>query len=208
MISRFILVLASFATGLLFTGCAKKESTPPAKVPTSLAALTIPNSGGTTAVIETDKGTIEFELLQEDSPRACENFRLLARRGYYNGLTFHRIVKGFMLQGGDPLGTGMGGESAWGGKFPDEIQTRSPLYLAGYLRGMVAMANSGPNTNTSQFFIMHKTYPLPPNYVIFGHVTKGMEVVDALADTPTGRSAMGEQSAPLTPVVMRKVSIR
>ncbi len=191
--------------GLGLAGCGKKEAAAPA---VATAPPAIPNSGGTTAVIETDKGTIEFELLQEDSPRACENFRLLARRGYYNGLTFHRIVKGFMLQGGDPLGTGMGGESAWGGKFPDEIQTRSPLYLAGYMRGIVAMANSGPNTNTSQFFIMHHTYPLPPNYVIFGRVTKGMEVVDALADTPTGRNAMGEQSAPLTPVVMRKVSIK
>jgi cyclophilin family peptidyl-prolyl cis-trans isomerase len=190
-------------------GCGKQSSsTVAANTAAPAPASAIPNSGGTHAVIETDKGTIEFELLQEDSPRAAENFRLLARRGYYNGLTFHRIVKGFMLQGGDPLGTGMGGESAWGGKFPDEINTRSPLYLAGYRRGMVAMANSGPNTNTSQFFIMHRDYPLPPNYVIFGRVTKGMEVVDALAETPTGRSAMGEQSSPLTPVVMRKVTIR
>jgi cyclophilin family peptidyl-prolyl cis-trans isomerase len=190
-------------------GCGKQSSsTVAANTAAPAPASAIPNSGGTHAVIETDKGTIEFELLQEDSPRAAENFRLLARRGYYNGLTFHRIVKGFMLQGGDPLGTGMGGESAWGGKFPDEINTRSPLYLAGYRRGIVAMANSGPNTNTSQFFIMHRDYPLPPNYVIFGRVTKGMEVVDALAETPTGRSAMGEQSSPLTPVVMRKVTIR
>jgi cyclophilin family peptidyl-prolyl cis-trans isomerase len=190
-------------------GCGKQSSsTGAANTAAPAPANAIPNSGGTHAVIETDKGTIEFELLQEDSPRAAENFRLLARRGYYNGLTFHRIVKGFMLQGGDPLGTGMGGESAWGGKFPDEINTRSPLYLAGYRRGVVAMANSGPNTNTSQFFIMHRDYPLPPNYVIFGRVTKGMEVVDALAETPTGRSAMGEQSSPLAPVVMRKVTIR
>jgi cyclophilin family peptidyl-prolyl cis-trans isomerase len=193
--------------GLTATGCSKSNGLAKATAPAP-AAAPIPNSGGTHAIIETDKGTIEFELLQEDSPRAAENFRLLARRGYYNGLTFHRIVKGFMLQGGDPLGTGAGGESAWGGTFPDEIQTRSPLYLAGYRRGIVAMANSGPNTNTSQFFIMHHDYPLPPNYVIFGRVTKGMEVVDALADTPTGRSPMGEQSAPLTPVVMRRVTIR
>jgi cyclophilin family peptidyl-prolyl cis-trans isomerase len=194
-------------TGLLFAGCGKKAAAPAAAAPAA-ASNGIPNSGGTVAVIETDKGTIEFELLQEDSPRASENFRLLARRGYYNGLTFHRIVKGFMLQGGDPLGTGAGGESAWGGKFPDEIQTRTPLYLAGYRRGIVAMANSGPNTNTSQFFIMHRDYNLPPAYLIFGRVIKGMEVVDALAETPTMRNAMGEQSAPATPVVMRKVTIR
>jgi cyclophilin family peptidyl-prolyl cis-trans isomerase len=193
--------------GLLAAGCGKKAAAPVAAA-AAVPSNAIPNSGGTVAVIETDKGTIEFELLQDDSPRACENFRLLARRGYYNGLTFHRILKGFMLQGGDPLGTGAGGESAWGGKFPDEIQTRSPLYLAGYRRGMVAMANAGPNTNTSQFFIMHRDYPLPPNYVIFGRVTKGMEVVDALAAAPTKLNAMGEQSTPVTPVIMRKVTIR
>jgi cyclophilin family peptidyl-prolyl cis-trans isomerase len=165
-------------------------------------------SAGTVAVIETDKGVIEFEFYAEDSPQAVENFRLLAQRGYYNGLTFHRIVKGFMLQGGDPRGDGTGGESAWGGKFDDNIRRESPLYRRNYLRGIVAMANAGPNTNTSQFFIMHKDYPLPPSYVIFGHVTKGMEVVDALAETPTQRGRDGQMSQPLTPPVMRKVTIR
>src|SRR4051812_28915294 len=101
---------------LWLSGCGKQTTSnaPAANASAPAAASAIPNSGGTHAVIETDKGTIEFELLQDDAPRAAENFRLLARRGYYNGLKFHRIVKGFMLQGGDPLGTGMGGESAWG----------------------------------------------------------------------------------------------
>lgn len=165
-------------------------------------------SAGTVAVIETDKGVIEFEFYAEDSPQAVENFRLLAQRGYYDGLTFHRIVKGFMIQGGDPRGDGTGGESAWGGKFDDNIRRESPLYRRNYLRGIVAMANAGPNTNTSQFFIMHKDYPLPPSYVIFGHVTKGMEVVDALAEMPTQRGRDGQMSQPLTPPVMRKVTIR
>ncbi len=165
-------------------------------------------SSGTVAVIETDKGVIEFEFYAEDSPQAVENFRLLARRGYYDGLTFHRIVKGFMIQGGDPRGDGTGGESAWGGKFDDNIRRESPLYRRNYLRGIVAMANAGPNTNTSQFFIMHKDYPLPPSYVIFGHVTKGMEVVDALAEMPTQRGRDGQMSQPLAPPVMRKVTIR
>jgi cyclophilin family peptidyl-prolyl cis-trans isomerase len=165
-------------------------------------------SAGTVAVIETDKGVIEFEFYAEDSPQAVENFRLLAQRGYYNGLTFHRVVKGFMVQGGDPRGDGTGGESAWGGKFDDNIRRESPLYRRNYLRGIVAMANAGPNTNTSQFFIMHKDYPLPPSYVIFGHVTKGMEVVDALAETPTQRGRDGQMSQPLTPPIMRKVTIR
>ena len=166
------------------------------------------SSGGMRAVIETDKGEIEIEFFAEDSPKAVENFRLLAERGYYNGLTFHRIVKGFMLQGGDPRGDGTGGESAWGGKFEDNIRRDSPLYRRNYLRGIVAMANSGPNTNTSQFFIMHKDYPLPPSYVIFGRVAKGIEVVDALAETPTVRGRDGGMSQPVTPPVMKRVSIR
>jgi len=159
-------------------------------------------------VISTDKGDIEIEFLASDSPKAVENFRLLAERGYYNGVTFHRIVKGFMLQGGDPQGTGSGGESAWGGTFADDINPNSPLYRDGYRRGLVAMANRGPNTNGSQFFIMHQDYPLPPNYVIFAKVTKGMTVVDELAETPTTMNSQGEPSKPTTPVVMRKVTIK
>ena len=89
------------------------------------------------------------------SPTAVENFRLLAENGYYDGLTFHRVVEGFMIQGGDPRGDGTGGESAWGGTFEDDIDRSSALYRRGYRRGIVAMANAGPDTNGSQFFIMH-----------------------------------------------------
>ena len=198
--------------GLLVAGCGKAptggagtaEVTPPnPKVPAGAKS-----SGGMHAVIETDKGAIEIEFLAQDSPKAVENFRLLAEHGYYDGLTFHRIVKGFMLQGGDPLGSGMGGESAWGGKFPDNIQTDSAIYKRGYKRGIVAMANAGPNTNGSQFFIMHQDYRLPPAYVIFGTVTKGLEVVDALAATPTTMGMDGGMSQPVAPVVMKKVTVR
>jgi cyclophilin family peptidyl-prolyl cis-trans isomerase len=159
-------------------------------------------------VIETDKGAIEIEFFAEEQPRAVENFRLLAEHGYYDGLTFHRILKGFMIQGGDPLGTGIGGESAWGGPFPDEIDPGSPLYREGYRRGRVAMANSGPNTNGSQFFIMHADYPLQPQYVIVGRVTSGLDVVDAIANVPTTMGDRGEPSRPVTPVRMTKVTIR
>jgi cyclophilin family peptidyl-prolyl cis-trans isomerase len=191
------------ATLLLAAGCGKSEKTvvaptPPAPPPPPVA------------VLETDKGVVEFELLVGDAPKTTENFRLLTERGYYNGLTFHRIVKGFMIQGGDPQGDGRGGESAWGGKFADEIVKDSPLYQKGlgYKRGMVAMANMGPNTNGSQFFILHKDFPLPANYTIFGRVTKGIEVVDALAEVPTTRGMDGGNSKPTTPPVMKKVSIR
>jgi cyclophilin family peptidyl-prolyl cis-trans isomerase len=184
-----------------FAGCSAEQDEPKA----SAAAR---SSGGLHAVIETDKGPIEIEFLASDAPKAVENFRLLAERGYFNGLTFHRIVKGFMIQGGDPSGDGTGGESAWGGTFEDEIAPDSPLYRGGYRRGLMAMANAGPNTNGSQFFIMQQDYPLSPNYVIFARVTRGMDVVDALAETPTTRGPDGGMSQPLTPPRMTKVTIR
>ena len=166
------------------------------------------SSGGKHAVVETDKGPIDLELFETDAPKAVENFRLLAEHNYYDGLTFHRIVKGFMIQGGDPSGDGTGGESAWGGMFADEINPGSALYRDGYKRGLVAMANAGPNTNGSQFFILHDDYPLPPRYVIFAKVTGGMDTLDALASTPTTLGADGGMSRPLTPPVIKKVTIR
>jgi cyclophilin family peptidyl-prolyl cis-trans isomerase len=196
--------LGSLALALLLLspGCGKHESSG-SRLPAGVTS-----SGGSQAIIETDHGTIELEFYEKDSPRTVENFRLLAEKGYYDGLTFHRIVKGFMIQGGDPSGDGTGGESAWGGKFGEEIKRDSPLYRRNYVRGVVAMANAGPDTNGSQFFIMHKDYPLPPHYIIFGQVTKGMEAVDALAETPTRLGRDGQMSQPLTPPAIRKVTIR
>jgi cyclophilin family peptidyl-prolyl cis-trans isomerase len=165
------------------------------------------SSGGLHAVIETDKGAIALELLASDAPKAVENFRLLAEHGYYDGLKFHRVVKGFMIQGGDPSGDGSGGESAWGGTFEDEINRGSPLYRDGYRRGIIAMANAGPNTNGSQFFIMHADYPLPPNYVIFARVTSGLEAVDTIANTPVTSGPGSEPSQPLTPPIIKTVKI-
>lgn len=154
------------------------------------------------AVIETNKGTIRFELLESESPKTTENFRLLARKNYYDGVIFHRVIRNFMIQGGDPLGEGYGGESAWGGKFDDEIDRSSMLYAGLYEKGTVAMANAGPNTNGSQFFIMHVDYPLPPNYTKFGRVVEGQDVVDAIANVPTNHS-----DKPIDPVVMNRVYI-
>lgn len=155
-----------------------------------------------TAAIQTNLGTIRFELLESEAPKTTENFITLAERGYYEGVIFHRVIKGFMIQGGDPTGTGRGGESAWGGRFNDEIDASSALYQRGYKKGTVAMANAGPNTNGSQFFIMHADYPLPPSYSIFGRVTDGLEVVDAIATTPTGRD-----DRPAAEVKMENVTI-
>ena len=154
------------------------------------------------AVVQTNKGTIRIELLDDEAPKTAENFRLLAERGYYDGIIFHRVIKGFMIQGGDPQGRGTGGESAWGGKFADEINASTPLYQGPYKAGTVAMANSGPNTNGSQFFIMHVDYPLPPHYTKFGQVIEGQEVVNAIATCPTDRN-----DKPTSPVTMEKVTI-
>ena len=155
-----------------------------------------------TAVIQTNKGTIKFELLEEDAPKTTENFRLLAEKGYYDGIIFHRCINGFMIQGGDPTGTGRGGASAWGGKFDDEINPSSEVYKRGYKAGTVAMANAGPNTNGSQFFIMHADYPLPPSYTKFGRVIEGQDVVDKIASAPTHPG-----DRPQSDVVMEKVTI-
>ena len=155
------------------------------------------------AVLETSKGTIKFELLEEDAPKTTENFRLLADKNYYDGVIFHRVIPNFMIQGGDPLGEGYGGESAWGGKFADEINRGSMLYAGPYEKGTVAMANSGPNTNGSQFFIMHVDYPLPPSYSKFGKVIEGQDVVDAIATV-----AKNSNDKPIEPVVMNKVSVQ
>src|ERR671917_677381 len=138
--------------------------------------------------IETNMGTIRFELLEDEAPKTAENFRLLAEKGFYDGVIFHRVIKGFMIQGGDPTGTGRGGASAWGGRFDDEIKASSPLYKGAYERGTVAMGNAGPNTNGSQFFIMHSDYPLPPSYSKFGRVIEGQEVVDAIASVDKDRN--------------------
>src|ERR1043166_6268595 len=138
-----------------------------------------------TAVIETTKGTIRVELLEGDAPKTTENFITLAQRGYYDGIIFHRVIKGFMIQGGDPTGTGRGGESGGGGRLEEEINPKSEGCQRGYKAGALAMANAGPNTNGSQFFIMHVDYPLPPSYTIFGRVTEGQDVVDAIATTRT-----------------------
>ena len=201
--SRFVRLLLVPCVALLWSAACGPSSPGNPKVPAGAVS-----SGGMHAIIETDRGPIEIELFAADQPKAVENFRLLAEHGYYDGLTFHRIVKGFMIQGGDPTGSGTGGESAWGAPFADEIDPDSPLYRSGYRRGILAMANAGPNTNGSQFFILHQDYPLLPNYVIFARVKAGMDAVDAMANTPTTMGADGAMSRPVTPPTIKKVTIR
>jgi len=134
-----------------------------------------------TVVLETNQGNIEIKLKIDVAPKACENFIKLAEKGYYNGLIFHRVIKGFMIQGGDPTGTGMGGESIWGKPFEDEVSPVAKFDGPGIL----AMANAGPNTNGSQFFITcAKTPWLNMRHTIFGEVVSGLEVVQEIENTP------------------------
>ncbi len=149
----------------------------------------------TTATLTTDKGDISVDLFTDGAPKAANNFVDLAKKGFYDGVIFHRIVPGFVIQGGDPTGTGRGGP---GYQFEDEPFTGE------YYRGTLAMANAGPNTNGSQFFIClgDLTGSLPKKYTIFGQVTKGMDVVDAIAAGKTGA-----QDRPVEPVKIQKVTV-
>jgi cyclophilin family peptidyl-prolyl cis-trans isomerase len=149
--------------------------------------------------IETTKGTIVLELYPNDAPKTVENFITLAKKGFYDGTIFHRVIEGFMVQGGDPTGTGGGGP---GYTFADELNPNTASYKAGYTRGTLAMANAGPNTNGSQFFIMQQDMALPHNYTIFGHVVSGLDVVDAIAGADRDGS-----DKPLQDIVMKKVTV-
>jgi peptidylprolyl isomerase len=132
-------------------------------------------------VFETNQGVIEIKLMPEIAPKACENFTKLAEKGYYNGLIFHRVIKDFMIQGGDPTGTGSGGKSIWGKPFEDEVSPMAKFDSVGIL----AMANAGPNTNGSQFFITTAKTPwLNMRHTIFGEVVSGLEVVQKIENTP------------------------
>lgn len=152
------------------------------------------------ATIKTNFGDIVVQLLPEDAPIAVNNFIFLACQGFYDGVKFHRVVKGFVIQGGDPTGTGTGGP---GYKFADEEVTRD------YIAGTLAMANAGPNTNGSQFFItlVDLSGQLPKNYTIFGLVTSGFDVVQQIGDVSVTRATGGELSLPAVDVHIDSITI-
>lgn len=152
------------------------------------------------ATVHTTMGDMQVELFAKEAPKTVNNFVFLAREGFYNDVKFHRIIKGFMVQTGDPMGTGAGGP---GYRFDDEPVTRN------YVRGTVAMANAGKNTNGSQFFIVHADNPLPKNYTIFGQVSDktGLETLDKIAGVPVRASPQGEQSVPTQDVRITSIDI-
>ncbi len=154
--------------------------------------------------IETSQGDIIVQMYDTDAPKAVNNFVTLAGKGFYDNLIFHRVIPGFMIQGGDPKGVGTGGP---GYQFEDELNPAAPSSQLGYQKGVLAMANAGPNTNGSQFFIMLEDYAtapriLPHLYTIFGKVIEGQNIVDAI-----GRVQTDPNDKPVTPVVIKKVSV-
>ena len=152
------------------------------------------------AILETNKGTIEIKLFTENAPKTCENFIGLIQKGYYDGLIFHRVIRDFMIQGGDPTGSGCGGESLWGGKFNDELDPS----LSFDRKGLLAMANAGPDTNGSQFFIT--TVPTPwlnQHHTIFGEVVKGYDVVEKIESCATGM-----MDRPIEKQYIKKATVR
>jgi peptidylprolyl isomerase len=215
----FVSILAIFALMVPLIACSSKSTTSP--ITTSLSATNLPATVSTaqvkqwssppamqidtskqyTATISTNIGTIQVQLFANEDPKTVNNFVFLANQGYYNGCKFFRIVKGFVIQTGDPTNLGTGGP---GYQFADEPVTRN------YLQGTLAMANSGPNTNGSQFFIcLANLTTLPKDYTIFGIVTSGMDVVQSIGNTPVVANPMmgGEMSSPTQNVYINSVQI-
>jgi cyclophilin family peptidyl-prolyl cis-trans isomerase len=177
------------------------KSKPPAEKPKEEKSKMTEPKGKEIAVIETNMGTIEIELFRADAPKTVDNFIGLAKKGYYNGLIFHRVIDNFMIQGGDPTGTGAGGESIYGKKFEDEISPKLKFDRA----GLLAMANAGPNTNGSQFFItLVPTTWLNTRHTIFGEVVAGMDVVKAIGKVQT----IKPNDKPVKDVIMKKVHMK
>ena len=169
------------------------------KVYTSVPEMNIDLNKKYTAVMKTNMGDITVEFFTNDAPMTVNNFINLSKDGYYNDVIFHRVINGFMIQGGDPSGTGHGEMGKYPGyKFDDELNNKQP-----YEKGILAMANAGPNTNGSQFFIMHVDYPLPYQYTIFGKVTDGLDIVDKIASVETA-----EGDRPVSDVVIESIEIK
>ena len=181
---------------------AQMEQEQEASVPKQYSApppLTIDAAKTYTGTLFTNKGELVLDLFASEAPRTVNNFVFLAREGFYDGVTFHRIMKDFMVQAGDPTGNGSGGP---GYRFADEPVTKP------YTKGTLAMANAGPDTNGSQFFIVHaENAGLTPSYTIFGEVASGIDVLDAIASTRVGLTARGEASVPLERIVIESIEI-
>ena len=184
-----ILIIIAFLSAIVYVAFLR----PPAE------NNSIKNNMNHVITIKTNMGEIRFMTYDADAPKAANNFITLAQEGFYDGVIFHRVIDGFMIQGGDPTGIGTGGP---GYTFEDELNPEAESYKEGYKKGAVAMANAGPDTNGSQFFIMVADYPLPHNYTIFGKVISGQDVADAIA-----KVKKDSNDKPVSPIIMEKVTV-
>ena len=203
----FVFTLLPLAAVFAQDSSSQKPPEPPAETP-----------GGQkkpVAVVQTSMGSFEMELYPADAPKTVENFTKLAAKKYFDGMRFHRVAKGFVIQTGDDNSKdtakmnrwGTGGKSIWGNEFADELNPEAHSYKEGYKAGVVAMANRGPNTNTSQFFICLQDVNLPHSYTIFGKVTKGMDVVRKIGSVdilPAGAT----DGRPKKDVMVKKISMK
>jgi len=185
-----IIIIIAFLAAIVYAAFLRKPSE---------GNNNIKNNMNHVITIKTNMGEIRFMTYDEDAPKTVNNFITLAQKGFYDGVIFHRVIDGFMIQGGDPTGTGRGGP---GYAFEDELNPETESYKQGYKKGVVAMANAGSDTNGSQFFIMVADYPLANNYTIFGKVISGQDVADAIAKVEKDSS-----DKPLSPVIMEKVTV-
>lgn len=203
---RTVIVALALSMFIVLPGGAQEKSTAPKGKAPAVAKVKAAPAGKQIGVVETTMGTFEIELFTEEAPKTVENFVRLAEKKYYNGIIFHRVLKGFVIQGGDPTGSGRGGKSIYGKHFEDELDPNTPSYKEGYKHGVVAMANMGPNTNGSQFFVMLKDAPWMENkYTIFGKVIKGLDVVDKIGEVEI---TPGTDGKPKVDVKMKSVTIR
>ncbi|AFN74968.1 hypothetical protein MROS_1734 [Melioribacter roseus P3M-2] len=179
--------------------CGSNEKTNIHKPDRADSLMTLNNNEKLYAILDTDFGTVEVELFPHAAPKTVRNFIKLSEEGYYNGVIFHRVIEGFMIQTGDSTGTGMGGRSIYGGAFEDEFSAD----LRHDSPGTVSMANSGPNTNKSQFFITVAPTPwLDLKHTVFGKVRQGQDVVDKISQAPTD-----ENDRPVIPVSIKKITV-
>ena len=200
------LIKLLFVSSFLFTGCSetKKENTLKNTKQSNISAnltekeATLNVVKEDYAIISTSYGEMEVKFFEGAAPKHVESFKTHAKNGYFNGTIFHRVIPGFMIQGGDPSGTGHGDYGKFPGyEFEDELNNQRP-----YEKGILAMANRGPNTNGSQFFIMHADYALPYSYTIFGQVIVGFDVIDKIASVQTDSA-----DKPTTDVVISTVEV-
>jgi cyclophilin family peptidyl-prolyl cis-trans isomerase len=197
MKKKFIALLALAAGLLLLFGCAAKTPAPPAPSAKAPAPATVHTADKNTRVIfETSMGTFKAEIYEDKAPLTAKNFLTLSEKGFYNGLTFHRVIDGFMIQGGDPKGNGTGGP---GYTIADEFSKD----LRHSAEGILSMANAGPNTGGSQFFITLVPTPwLDDKHAVFGHVVEGMDIVHAI-----GKAKTGPNDRPVMPVTITKITV-